>query len=374
LQKSIEYIVSLLLAVASGLFLAGITPYSPIYFIFGIAFIFYIIKLLFKTEFYNNSISIFSLFIFFYSLIIQLLIPNTKIPNTIGLALPYLFFFIGYQCFKKLEIKEILNISFYMIMSQIVFITADAIWRLSHPSFYASSIYSGHTRELNIFYMFKFNSIMYLDANFVGVQVCLLYFFIVYLIKENFYIKNIYKLLIIVGILTILTTSRSSIITMFFFTIIFYFVKIPIILSKKTIMVFISIISFAIILILILLPVLSHDESFSTKFLILSLAFDFLNNVPVSTILFGVGMGNATNFIGIGAHNIIITLLLETGLTGLIIFLTFIYFINKLSKGKALYILFPFFTMGFSLISLAFPFFLIQLLIIIILEEKRLAS
>jgi O-antigen ligase len=128
------------------------------------------------------------------------------------------------------------------------------------------------------------------------------------------------------------------------------------------------------VLLIVLYQILSKDASFTTKFLIIELAIDFLKSVPLNTILFGVGMGNTFNFIGIGAHNLFVTLLIETGLLGLLLFLINSYFIIKKTKGKALYILLPFYTMGFSVVSIAFPYLMIQLVIIIFLVEKTINS
>lgn len=371
MSTSLDFIIAFLLAIASGAFLAGITSFSPIYFIFGIALIFYFFKLILDFKFKLNNQIYLNIFILFFSIFSQSITPNTKITNTILLIMPYLFFIILYQCYQHISVKDMLIISFFMVVSQIVFFASDTIWRFLNPTLYATNIYSGHTRELNLAYMFKFNSIMYLDANFVGVQCCLLYFFVYYLIKEQLDIKWIKTLLYTLFALTILTTSRSAIIVIILYSIIFNKISFPFILNRKQIILASIFGLLILILISIIYMGIANDASFATKFLIINLAFDFLKGVPISTILFGIGVGNTFDFIGIGAHNLFIMLLLETGLIGLFLFLVNIYFIIKATKGKALYIILPFFTMGFSVVSIAFPYLMVQLAIIIFMTKKN---
>jgi hypothetical protein len=83
-------------------------------------------------------------------------------------------------------------------------------------------------------------------------------------------------------------------------------------------------------------------------------------------------MGNTFSFIGIGAHNLLVTLTLETGLFGLILFMSSMYYSIKKTNGKALYVLFPLFTMGFSFVSLALPFLFTFLAIIYVVENNKL--
>ena len=373
MRISIDYFISFLMLVASGLYLSGITPLSPIYFIFGIAIIFYCFKLLLHFEIHLSGLAFFNLFICVFSIFIQLIvIPNTRVPNTIGLALPYLFYFICFQSLIKLTKKEIMNLCAYMILVHVILISFDAIIRLANPNVYATNIYSGHTRESGLAYMFKYNSIMYPDSNFVGVQVCLTYFFTVYLIKENLLVSWAKNLKHVLFVLVILSTSRSAIITMFLYTLIFNKISFPFQLTRKQILWLIGIVVFLIIVSVFILSLIKNDESFNSKFMILYLANDFLKSIPISSIFFGIGMGNTFSFIGIGAHNLLVTLTLETGLIGLILFMSSMYYSIKKTSGKALYILFPLFTMGFSFVSLALPFLFTFLAIIYVVENNKL--
>ena len=373
MRISLDYFISFLMLIASGLYLSGITPLSPIYFIFGIAIIFYFFKLLLHFEIHMNGLAFFNLFICVVSIFVQLIvIPNTRVPNTIGLALPYLFYFICFQSLNTLTKKEIMNLCAYMLSAHVILFSIDAIIRLTNPTLYASNAYSGHTRETGLAYMFKYNSIMYPDSNYVGVHACLTYFFTVYLVKENLLVAWAKNLKPVLFVLVILSTSRSAIITLIFYHLIFNKISFPFQLNKKQIFWLSGIVVFLIISSVFILSLIKNDESFNSKFMILYLAIDFLKSIPMSSIFFGIGIGNTFSFIGIGAHNLLVSLTLETGLIGLTLFILSMYFSIKKTNGKALYVLFPLFTMGFSFVSLALPFLFTFLAIIYVVENNKL--
>lgn len=71
---------------------------------------------------------------------------------------------------------------------------------------------------------------------------------------------------------------------------------------------------------------------------------------------FGIGMGNTSQFIGIFAHNIFVTMILEMGIVGTVLFLLYVFYTLKLSNGYALFIWVPIFVGGISLFSAFSPF------------------
>ena len=172
-----------------------------------------------------------------------------------------------------------MNLCAYMLTAHVILISIDAIIRLTNPTMYASNAYSGHTRETGLAYMFKYNSIMYPDSNFVGVQVCLTYFFTVYLYKENLLVSWAKNLRHILLILVVLSTSRSAIITMIFYTLIFNKVSFPFQITKKQVFWLSGIFIFLIIASVFILSFVKNDESFNSKFMILYLAIDLLKRI-----------------------------------------------------------------------------------------------
>lgn len=71
------------------------------------------------------------------------------------------------------------------------------------------------------------------------------------------------------------------------------------------------------------------DGSFNSKFYIISQAFEFYTTQSLMTHMFGVGLGNTEQLLGIFAHNIYVTLVLEFGFIGSFLFITFIFIALK---------------------------------------------
>ncbi|HFV8474734.1 TPA: O102 family O-antigen polymerase, partial [Escherichia coli] len=80
------------------------------------------------------------------------------------------------------------------------------------------------------------------------------------------------------------------------------------------------------------------DGSFNSKFYIISQAFEFYTTQSLMTHMFGVGLGNTEQLLGIFAHNIYVTLVLEFGFIGSFLFITFIFYSLKKTNFNSLYI------------------------------------
>ncbi|GAA3535759.1 hypothetical protein GCM10022394_14230 [Zobellella aerophila] len=102
---------------------------------------------------------------------------------------------------------------------------------------------------------------------------------------------------------------------------------------------------------------LSNDVSFSSKFHIIELTFDYIERSSWFEFFFGVGLGNAVNAIGIGSHNILITFLIETGVVGFVFFVSINVFLMFKLKSDFLIIALPFMISSLSLGSTAIPYY-----------------
>jgi hypothetical protein len=204
---------------------------------------------------------------------------------------------------------------------------------------------------------------LYFDSNFTSlviVSLCSLWFFIKNYIKKDISLIYYWFLLL----MNISTMSRAGILAMILASFCFY--------KRKN-----QYLRFSLVMIIGLTPLLyfiytyfflekslvNLDGSFNSKFHIVSMALSFIENNEFN-LLYGVGWGNAVNFIGIFAHNIFVTLGLEFGLLGSILFITIIGIIIKEAK-ETIYVIFPVFLSGLSLFSAYMPFFFIVSAIII---------
>jgi len=113
------------------------------------------------------------------------------------------------------------------------------------------------------------------------------------------------------------------------------------------------------------------DGSFLTKIDILRNTVLFVNNANFSEFLFGIGFGNAQEYIGIWAHNYFVTYFIETGVIGLI--LNIIMLVKLLSMGKYenRYLLLFLAITGLSFVPYTLTYFFVANAIIIVLENRK---
>ncbi|WP_202749103.1 glycosyltransferase [Clostridium rhizosphaerae] len=208
----------------------------------------------------------------------------------------------------------------------------------------------------------------------MGIYILVIFFFGMYLTK--YFNLNLRKYLIILFALCILTFSRATIITMVGFTIvmaIYRYLENGNVISlirrnKKTIIL-------GSLLFVIVLAISSNfllaGTSFSSKIEILKLTGTFIAKSNIILNLFGVGFGNASNFLGWGAHNYVTTYYVESGALGFLGISYFLFFISKESNYKNLIIIVPFIINGFSLTLHATTFLYAATAIVCVLEKKN---
>ena len=205
------------------------------------------------------------------------------------------------------------------------------------------------------------------DTNFIATHLLIVFFFALYL-KKRYKVKlNFYLLLI--SILIFFTFSRASWIALIFgiFTFNFVFKKNKLSFLRLLLIFFIIIIFFV-----IFISILSSDGSFQTKIDILNITIDFIKNANLRDFLLGLGFLNSIEIVkSYVAHNLISTLLMDTGFVSVILYFLCWGIILKQSKGYALFILLPIFIFSLSFIQQMIPYLFCCLSIITNLEEKN---
>ena len=255
----------------------------------------------------------------------------------------------------------------YLWLSVTLFIT-DAIWRFSHPG-YDSIQNIERLNELGLSYaVYKINSIMYADSNTVGFHALVI--FMLSLITKNIPRLNLLRVLLFISIC--LTLSRTSVacavIGSFWY---YYSISFSSFRSK--------LISKIVIVVVLCFPLYelfielwqSQDVSLSSKFYLISSMYDYLINSlngNVFNLMFGVGLGNAVDILGIGSHSLYVTLVIELGL-----FVSFVYILMLLSlysmSSTTKYIMVPVLIHSISLGSLVAPYLFVSLWLVIIGEK-----
>lgn len=354
-----NYVISYLIIVFSGFYLFN-TPIKPVYILSLISYYLYLVFLLFKDKKkYIDKISIGSFIFIFYILITQL-VKEIDIGVLFNILISFISMIILMQTLRNIKQEKIHKISYKFIDFTILLTLIDTINR------FINSINMPNSD----FYKFKFGSIMFLDSNFVGILIITTLFLCIYL--QKYKIQNSNKRILILIILCILTYSRSAIISMSICMYIYFFLKLK---EKKRIykeIFFMYSVALVFIVNNIIFNYILNDGSFYSKFYIVDRSIEFLSNeATINQILFGVGVGNTAQVLGIGGHNILITYLIETGIIGLMMYGLVMFLILSATKMKAWIILLPNFIAGLSLSSLAMPFMYIPCVIIYMCEKNN---
>ncbi|MGH9739412.1 MAG: hypothetical protein ACRD4X_12640 [Candidatus Acidiferrales bacterium] len=105
----------------------------------------------------------------------------------------------------------------------------------------------------------------------------------------------------------------------------------------------------------------SFDPSFASKFLILMETWQWYAASSWLHRLVGVGAGNASGVIGIAAHDIFATGVLEYGIVGSLLIAAYLWLFCRRSSRAASLLVVPVIINGFSLFSSAMPFFYVVL-------------
>ena len=161
LNKIIFYV----LTIVSGFYLIELTKISPIYIFFIISFIVFLIcninKISNKIEFLDKIVLVFIIYVIFS----QLKYNNLK------LALIFVFQFIYFLFYRLtanyVKVRYIRKAVVYFLYFNSILLFLEMIYRIFYPLI--------NKLEINSYYAFKMNSMMFADSNYVSMYIlCIL--------------------------------------------------------------------------------------------------------------------------------------------------------------------------------------------------------
>lgn len=289
---------------------------------------------------------------------------DIQISSFINMVFSLAVFILLLMTGNKINLLKLYNLGERIVLFVIPLLIFESYYRISNPVFYAD--FEAMGKESLVFYFYKMNSIMFPDSNFVAMVILSCITFIFYMQtktkKKYFLVKSI------LTILCILTFSRAAIASAIIFWIGFILRKQ--LFKYRKIFIPLGLIS-VIIIYPILLEISMHDESFASKFEIIQSSISFLKIATLQEILFGVGLGNTVKYLGIGAHNIFVFYLIETGVIGLLFKISILFYIAYITKQKASIMIIPFLINGMSLTSPAIAYFYAMLAFIVLIECRK---
>jgi hypothetical protein len=288
---------------SSGLYLTQLLPVSPVQIVFVAISALALIKIRASRKPVVGWISIFSFYSVVISLVYFLFSPYAAVLNLmVALMAPLLVSLL----LQGTEI-ELSRINLFLFFYAALFLF-DGFWRLMHPA----DMDVEKLAALGVpFHIYKVNSIMYLDSNFVGIHALSILSFGFWLRYVGVRVSSAAMILCTLGLL--LTLSRAAYVGAVLCIVIWGLLHFRV--PKFLIYFGVSIVA-SICLIWVWFA-FSTDVSFLSKFHIFKLSSDYLARASVEQLLLGVGLTNAEFHIGVGAHNLFVAFLIELGLIGL---------------------------------------------------------
>jgi hypothetical protein len=214
------------------------------------------------------------------------------------------------------------------------------------------------------FYAYKLNSLMYPDSNFVGLFIVVLFFLACYVSQydqDSWALKES-----ALFILALLTLSRGTIATILIVYVLWRL--------RRCRVFYIVVVAMVAMGVYAAIQIATLDQSFAVRFLVAQLYLEHLTTADWNLVLFGVGFGRTADYIGIGGHNVFVTLLMESGVVGLFLMLGFWGYLVKFSRYAALIVLTPFLINSQTLMSHAAPYLYVSIAIVALLKRYHGAS
>jgi len=349
-------IAAILLSVSCGLYISLPFVGKPYNILFVILMLFSILYILKRSVLPNSGLVfvVLSIWLFYF---IKLWFMADFLSGVF--IFNVLNFLMALIIFSKVDIKSsFLAFRFGVIITFISFFI-EAYFRFNNPYFGGATQdigFSGADLKDN-FYIYKINSLMYLNSNGVGMHAVFLFSFVLYLksilrvnrgepLYFHKYELNYYAILIF--LFSILSLSRGAVMIciILYLVYIFNFLKVKLKIYTALLMVPIFI-----LLLFNLFSQYSVDGSFLTKLEIANNLFLYLNQVEFFELIFGNVYGDPykiyNGFKGFVGHTHYFELVFFGGLLGTILFILFFFLISLKNKFIFLYFTFAFIILGF---------------------------
>ena len=377
---SLEYIAAFSLIVFCNFWLYQAKPVVPLYYFFFASLFIFFISLIRQKSVQITSTQITSLICACYIFIVSMFHKDTNVNTVLHTGVTFIFYFLAIYFLKFLKKEQVLSIIKWLFYFTFVYTLIEAFWRWTHPTMFREGAIV--TKEVeSSFYMYKMNSFMFMDSNFVSLITLIMTFLAFYILTNIKKDDKFYKFMFwAFAILTCLTISRAAIFAIIITIILYYsfdtfkgglryLKKIPILTFKMFI--FIPIAVVGIFLFFYGIFLFMSDASFLTKIEIFSDLVEYLTSVPMVNKLIGCGSdkGNMLYYFGRPTHALIPTYIVWYGIIELFLIILFWTQIAIDTKYKSLLTFIAIFIVGFSLSSANIHILYISLAIITYFEK-----
>lgn len=286
---------------------------------------------------------------------------GSDIKTAVNNVSSMMMFPIVIDFFRKRDPDDLLKISYTFIKVTVYCFIIETVIR------YSLSILIPMADGL---YRFKFHSIFFLDTNFLGLVLLVIIFYIRFL-EIFFEVRKLKIFKLISIILLFLSISRAAILAWIICEFLLFRTTRKNIV-KKYLQRLILLTILGCITGAALFLVLQDDPSFRSKLYILELVENSYEDFNINPI-FGVGLGNSQEILGIFPHNSVLLYFLEIGAVGIGIKIILLLYIFIKSKGTGIIIFIPYFIATMSATGYATHYLYVTLAITCILMKKHIA-
>jgi hypothetical protein len=322
--------------------------FSPIYLTFVLGIFFLFIGSLFGIKRLQEKSSVLiSVLILIYITILLFVewgFDQALSSAWINIAFSLLYYITTSIILDNTSRNSAIRASELTIVFSIILLAAELGYRLTHPM---------EPQDWNVqrddiyWYVYKTSSFMYPDSNSVGLFVACLIGFILGLPTAQ--ARDLRKYLLPLSLLLLGSISRSAIIAIGIVLLYQY-------LNGNRTKLILFVITSSFVGLFVYSQVIM-DESFLSKFWITGLAINYLETADILALIVGVGPGNAERVLGVGAHLLPLTLLIELGIAGTLLMVVFWLSIWKRAGQHGTPIFLALLVNGLSFSTFAMPWF-----------------
>ena len=335
---------------------------SPIYIIYGLAILCFVCHYIMGGNIEFRVDSMLAFFGLLYVSLVSHEIEGAFINLSLGLLGYIILTFTLWKIDGNYLYKNVIKAS-WLIAVILIF---DAGYRFVNPMVPTLDELNFYESNNSIFYLYKFNSLMFADSNTAGLLGMQVFFLV--LGFSHFYDRRNKFLLSILSLTVLLSLSRAAILATILSFIFIFFVRnkyfyrwMPLLIVGGGLVVGGIYIYFF------------DDPSNQERFDIFANAKIYIfESAGLADFLFGIGLGKSVEVIGQAAHNILLTYILELGVVGAFVFFVFFGYISFFGKEAFKYVIFPAFIVGMSYYMYAgAPFLFIPVALMVELSVRK---
>ena len=308
-------------------------PFGLVHITFIVGVIYLLVRIYFTRSLIVFDKVQFYFFLYVIYFVVDQILVNGSFKHALNLLISYLYFFLIVNIGIYIDRNRIICLFNKAISYLLLFFLVEVIYRYLHPG-------GG-----DFLHKFKENSLFFMDSNFVGLDLILLYFLLILIRNKR---SGIYRKAVF--IFNIFSLSRASIISSIFWKFIFKKIKNPNQVFKYAI---IAIVLLVIFVIYFYDTLMTFDASLRSKFIFAEEAFNFIQAIPTEKILLWYGANSSIELFGHFLHNYVLVYVIDQGIIGLLLIFLFHYVLAKQTNGMWLIVFLPYLMAAMSVVSYA---------------------